>query len=154
LFEDRALLAALASDDNLKSMTTLFEAEEESRRYSGWRWGSAPLIAAEYARQLSSQNAIGREQIANAKKVLGMGVKVPTLDDVLKTKAVPFSNRLMFWYLTIFVAAETSFILMALKEYLQDLAHISDLSLMGLDAAELVAVDVAKTTPPPAEEQE
>jgi hypothetical protein len=39
----------------------------------------------------------------------------------------------MLWYLTIFVAAETAFILMALKEYLQDLAHISDLSLMGLD---------------------
>jgi hypothetical protein len=32
-----------------------------------------------------------------------------------------------------FVAAETAFILMALKEYLQDLAGISDLSLMGME---------------------
>ena len=63
---------------------------------------------------------------------MGVAAKVPTFDDVLKTKAVPFGNRLMLWYLTIFVAAETAFILMALKEYLQDLAHISDLSLMGL----------------------
>jgi hypothetical protein len=37
----------------------------------------------------------------------------------------------MFWYLVIFVAAETAFILMALKEYLQDLLHISDQTLMG-----------------------
>ncbi len=40
----------------------------------------------------------------------------------------------MLWYLTVFVAAETAFILMALKEYLQDLAHISDASLMVVNA--------------------
>jgi len=131
LFEDRALLAALASDEDRKSMTTVSEADDEARRYSGWRWGSAPLIAAEYAGQLAPQNGIGQVQIANAKRFVGIGVKVPSFDDVLKTKAVPFSSRLMFWYLTIFVAAETAFILMALKEYLQDLAHISDLWLMG-----------------------
>jgi hypothetical protein len=66
---------------------------------------------------------------------VGGYAKVPTPDEVLKTKLVPLGSDLMLWYLTIFVAAETAFILMALKEYLQGLAHISDLALMGMDVS-------------------
>jgi hypothetical protein len=43
---------------------------------------------------------------------------------------IPFSSRLMVLYLSIFIMAEAAFILMALKEYLQDLIKVSELELM------------------------
>jgi hypothetical protein len=134
LFEDRASLAALTAVEN-RTQAIMSEAEDKAARYQDWKWGSVPEIAAAYSRQ-SRNSAPEGARIASAEKFVGVAAKVPTFDDVLKTRAVPFGNCLMLWYLTIFVAAETAFIFMALKEYLQDLAHISDLSLMGLGMPE------------------
>lgn len=46
------------------------------------------------------------------------------LDDIF------YSSQLMLLYIGIFVAAESAFILMAIKEYLQDLLKITDLNLI------------------------
>jgi hypothetical protein len=101
---------------------------EEALQYSETRSATSPGVPqpAEAATKLE-------DDFETAHKFLGGYAPVPSPDEVLKTKLVPLGNELMLWYLTIFVAAETAFILMALKEYLQDLAHISDLSLMGMD---------------------
>ena len=55
-------------------------------------------------------------------------------DCVLKTtdqSEIPYRWNLMILYLGIFLTAESAFILMALKEYLQDLIGISELELLG-----------------------
>jgi hypothetical protein len=44
----------------------------------------------------------------------------------------PYSDALLaFWYVAIFVSAEAAFILMALKEYLQDLIGATEADLIG-----------------------
>jgi len=43
---------------------------------------------------------------------------------------VPNSSLTMIYYLCIFLAAESSFILMAIKEYLQDLTGLSEMDLI------------------------
>lgn len=121
LFENRGLFAAT----DLSGI--IFEASRKSDRYRRWGWGSTPQVARELGWR--------PETLAEAQKFQGIPVKVPAFDEVLKTKAVPLGNSLMFWYLTIFIAAEAAFILMALKEYLLDIANISDLSLMGFASA-------------------
>lgn len=90
------------------------------------------LAEREAKKYLANKPSSFAGSFSDARKFIGAGVNVPDPGDVLKTKTVPLSMDLMFWYLTIFVSAETAFILMALKEYLQDLAHISDLTLMGM----------------------
>ncbi|MBC7933190.1 MAG: hypothetical protein H7Z38_21715 [Rubrivivax sp.] len=44
---------------------------------------------------------------------------------------IPYGSRLMILYLAIFMMAEAAFILMALKEYLQDLIKVSESDLLG-----------------------
>jgi len=53
-------------------------------------------------------------------------------DVLLKTQpdAIPFATQLMFYYVAIFVTAEAAFILMAIKEYLQDLMGYSERDLI------------------------
>jgi len=43
---------------------------------------------------------------------------------------VPYDTSLMMYYLGMFVFAEAAFTLMAMKEYLQDLLHISERALI------------------------
>ena len=55
--------------------------------------------------------------------------------NVLKTadyREIPDSLQLIVCYLGMFVTAEAAFILMALREYLQDILHIRDASLIRL----------------------
>lgn len=47
--------------------------------------------------------------------------------------AIPYGSRLMVLYLAVFMMAEAAFILMALKEHLQDLIKVSDWELLGGD---------------------
>lgn len=44
---------------------------------------------------------------------------------------IPFASELMVYYLAIFLTAEASFILMAIKEYLQDLVGLTEMDLIG-----------------------
>lgn len=120
LFENATTLAATRgkTGDQLIA-ATISEAGAKSRRFGSW-----PPKVSQAARDYPGQG------FSDAQTFLGVGVIVPSAEDVLKRKLVPLSTDLLLWYLTIFVTAETAFILMALKEYLQDLAHISDLSLM------------------------
>ena len=73
---------------------------------------------------------------------------LPKSDDrgnFLKNGVLPahVSTLLMATYLGIFLFAETAFILMAIKEYLQDLLHISDNSLM-IDVFDKRSVETSK----------
>jgi hypothetical protein len=43
---------------------------------------------------------------------------------------IPGATRLMFLYLCIFILAESAFIMMALKEYLQDLVKLTEMDLI------------------------
>jgi len=43
---------------------------------------------------------------------------------------IPFDSKLMVAYLGMFLCAEAAFTLMAMKEYLQDLLHISEAALI------------------------
>ena len=45
-------------------------------------------------------------------------------------EAIPWGIRLTAYYLGIFAFAEAAFVLMALKEYLLDLLHLSDVDLI------------------------
>jgi hypothetical protein len=114
---------------------SLAEAGDKANRYHVFEYhGNVESEASRYSSTL--QRAPDPEAAADAAlKFLGGYARVPSADEILKTKLVPLGSDLMLWYLTIFVAAETAFILMALKEYLQDLAHISDLSLMRMDVS-------------------
>lgn len=46
---------------------------------------------------------------------------------------IKYDWQLMGLYLLVFIFAEGAFVLMALKEYLQDLLGVSDLQLLGID---------------------
>jgi hypothetical protein len=48
----------------------------------------------------------------------------------LESWQIPLGHRLMLLYLGIFIFAESAFIVMALKEYLQDLVKLSELELI------------------------
>ncbi len=66
-----------------------------------------------------------------------IGVIKPTAD-LLKTtdyREIPDSLPLTVCYLGMFLTAEAAFILMALREYLQDVLHIQDVSLIRLPRA-------------------
>ena len=65
---------------------------------------------------------------------LEIGAKNSTTD-LLKTtdyREIPDSLQLTVCYLGMFLTAEAAFILMALREYLQDVLHIQDASLLRL----------------------
>ena len=61
-----------------------------------------------------------------------IGVMKPTTDLLQTTdyREVPYSLQLTVCYLGMFLTAEAAFILMALREYLQDVLHIQDVSLI------------------------
>jgi len=69
-----------------------------------------------------------RHFVANAKNTLN----VPTRKDALyqSAHAVPFGAALEFRYISAFLLLELAFVVMALKEYLQDLLDISDFDLL------------------------
>jgi hypothetical protein len=59
----------------------------------------------------------------------GTPVTAGTVDSVLKEtpfNEIPFRARLALYYMGIFITAESAFILMAIKEYLQDLVGLTD----------------------------
>jgi hypothetical protein len=61
-----------------------------------------------------------------------------TTTDLLKAadyREIPDSLQLTVCYLGMFLTAEAAFILMALREYLQDVLHIQDISLIRLPRA-------------------
>ncbi len=56
-----------------------------------------------------------------------------TFDAILKNTEldnIPFGSRLMLLYILIFVTAEAAFVLMAIKEYLQDLVKLTEVDLI------------------------
>jgi hypothetical protein len=64
---------------------------------------------------------------------IGARVK-PDMDQVLRSLGlfeIPYSHLLMAHFMGIFVFAEIAFILMAIKEYLQDLVGLSEIELIG-----------------------
>jgi len=63
-----------------------------------------------------------------------IGVMKPTTDLLQTTdyREIPYSLQLTVCYLGMFLTAEAAFILMALREYLQDVLHIQDTSLIRL----------------------
>ncbi len=83
------------------------------------------------------------------------GVMVGT-NDILKSidyREIPYSLQLTVCYVGMFLAAESAFILMALREYLQDVLKISDESLIRVPRARAaragaVAVSQVKETAP------
>ena len=134
LFENRSLLAA-SSDQKSAGSGELFSFQEAIDRmdtYETDTWGSEREIARRFDLKTHGTGGGSTERNREAMVFLGTGVKVPSSDDVLKRKAVPLSTELMFWYIVIFVAAEAAFILMALKEYLQDLLGLTDSVLIGI----------------------
>lgn len=55
----------------------------------------------------------------------------PAFDPLTSRKdQIPFAGRLMFLHLSIFLLAEAALIMMALKEYLQDLLHLGEVELI------------------------
>lgn len=48
-----------------------------------------------------------------------------------ETYEIPAGNALMFWYLGIFVFAEAAFVLMAMKEYIQDLVRLTETDIIA-----------------------
>jgi len=65
---------------------------------------------------------------AAARELHGEPIK-PILD-LVPLERIPFSYALMALYLGIFLCAESAFILMAIREYLQDLLKLSDVALI------------------------
>jgi hypothetical protein len=130
LFENYKISSGRLSSMSPDAMRASYsEAAGKAKRYHVfWLHGSVETEASRFL-------GVEVHALLDGVKFLGGYAPVPSPDEILKSKLVPLGSDLMFWYLTIFVAAETAFILMALKEYLQDLAHISDLSLMGMRAS-------------------
>lgn len=65
-----------------------------------------------------------------------MGVNA-TSAEILKAadySEIPYASRLCVLYLGIFLFAETAFVLMALREYLQDVLRLDEISLLRGDA--------------------
>jgi hypothetical protein len=64
-----------------------------------------------------------------------LGGDGPTADVLKDTPfhLIPFATELELYYIAMFVAAESAFILMAIKEYLQDLVGLTDRMILGLD---------------------
>lgn len=77
-----------------------------------------------------------------------------TVEEILKNTSmdeIPFSTSLELYYMGIFITAESAFILMAMKEYLQDLVGLTDFTILtgsvlpeGVSPSELI-VGVAGT---------
>jgi hypothetical protein len=70
--------------------------------------------------------------------------------DILKSvdyREIPYSLQLTACYLGMFLAAESAFILMALREYLQDVLHIPDASLLRLQRPRSHKRDEVMLTP-------
>lgn len=61
-----------------------------------------------------------------------------------------YGSRLMLLYVGIFLTAETAFILMAIKEYLQDLVGLSDLELIKISHADNDDATIPVSQPEPA----
>jgi hypothetical protein len=59
---------------------------------------------------------------------------------------IPYGSRLMILYVGIFLTAETAFILMAIKEYLQDLVGLTDVDLIKIRHS-TTTISVSKRTP-------
>jgi hypothetical protein len=95
------------------------EAKAKGERYKTLT-SSAPIASAEAVRFLGAPELIQNLGVASeaAHRFMGEYSPVPNPDVVLATaKLVPLDSYLMLWYLTIFVAAEAAFILMAVKEF-------------------------------------
>jgi len=83
----------------------------------------------------------------NVNAIIENGVlsdQMPTFTEVLE-RAQPtdlkYGSRLMVLYLAIFVLAEAAFVLMAIKEYLQDLIGLEEMDLILLRSRPEVASD-------------
>jgi len=65
------------------------------------------------------------------------GVAVPSAEILSKADLmeIPDALPLTMYYLGIFIFAETAFVLMALREYLQDLLHLEDKDLIAPEAS-------------------
>jgi hypothetical protein len=63
-----------------------------------------------------------------------LGTDAPSYIEAILTKSelwqIPFGTGLMAFYLGIFVFAESAFIVMAIKEYMQDVAKLSEMHLI------------------------
>lgn len=74
--------------------------------------------------------------VANLRGVTDEAAAVPKTSDVLQATPfdeIPFSLPLSLYYIGIFVTAESAFIVMAIKEYLQDLLGLTDLMILGVE---------------------
>jgi hypothetical protein len=69
---------------------------------------------------------------------------------------LPTGSRLMLLYLLIFITAEAAFVLMAIKEYLQDLAGLDEKSLMNLSRPQgfIIRDDIVPQSQQPSRDSE
>lgn len=74
---------------------------------------------------VSLNDILGDRQVAG-----GSSVNSEAVLRLLEIQQIPCQGRLMILYLSIFLCAESAFILMAIKEYLQDLLGLSELELI------------------------
>ncbi len=72
------------------------------------------------------------ETLSAAVRAIRGGGGLP-VDEILRKTSfdqIPFSTLLALYYMGIFITAESAFILMAIKEYLQDLVGLSDFMIL------------------------
>jgi len=82
-------------------------------------------------------------------RLLGLRLTTPELLDKVDATEIPFAVALAACYLGIFVFAELAFVLMAIREYLQDLLHLDEVSLLRGKGR---AIDSPAEPPPPVSE--
>ncbi len=84
-------------------------------------------------------HALIQESIAQL-RYLGFS-KVPMKDllDQIDATQIPYAIELAACYLGIFIFAELAFVLMALREYLEDVLHLDEVALLRGEAQGLVA---------------
>lgn len=67
---------------------------------------------------------------------LGLRLTTTELLDKVDVTEIPYSVELAACYLGIFIFAELAFVLMAIREYLQDLLHLDEVALLRGEAIE------------------
>ena len=75
---------------------------------------------------------------------LGMRFTTTELLDKVDVSEIPHSVELAAYYLGIFIFAEAAFVLMAIREYLQDLLHLDEVSLLHGQARTIDAPNEAQ----------
>jgi hypothetical protein len=75
---------------------------------------------------------------------LGMHFTTTELLDKVDVSEIPHSVELAVYYLGIFIFAEAAFVLTAIREYLQDLLHLDELSLLHSQARTIDAPNEAQ----------